>query len=76
MTSWGRGQKFQNYCRYVTFLFFDLNVRLFFTTTWEAFFAKKYQFFLWLFVFIGDFIKDFTKYFNKDFTKGFPIGFY
>ena len=48
-----------------------------FTNTWEAFFAQKYQFliFLWLFIFIEDFIKDFTKDFNKDFTKGFPKDF-
>ena len=61
----------------MTFLFFDLKVRFFFTTTREAFFEKKHQFFifLWLFIFIEDFIKDFTKDLNKDFIKDFTKDF-
>ena len=71
-------QKFLNYSRQLTFLFFDLKVHFFFfITTREAFFAKKYQFFifLWLFIFIEDFTKDFTKDFIKDFNKGFTQDF-
>ena len=68
----GRGQKIQNYGGLVKFLFFDLKFTFFFfTTTREAFFAKKYQFFIFLclFIFIEDFIKDFTKDFTMDFTN-------
>ena len=51
----------------MTFLFFDLKVHFFFNKTREAFFAKKYQFFifLWLFIFIEDFMKDFTDFAAK-----------
>ena len=70
MSSWGSWSKISKLQQVGDVSFFRSKSSLFiFTTTWEAFFAKKYQFsnFLWLFIFIEDFIKDFT----KDFIKGF-----
>ena len=74
MSSWGWGPDFSKLQQVGDVSFFQSKNSLFiFTNTWEAFFAKKYQFliFLWLFIFIEYFIKDFTKDFNKDFIKGF-----
>ena len=78
MTSWGSWSKISKLQQVGDVSFFRSKSSLFiFTTTWEAFFAKKYQFsnFLWLFIFIEDFIKDFTKDFNTDFIKDFTKDF-
>ena len=83
MSSWGSRSKISKLQQVGDVSFFRSKSSLFiFTTTWEAFFAKKYQFsnFLWLFIFIEDFIKDFTKDFIKgftqDFTNDFQSGFF
>ena len=63
MSSWGSSSKILKLQQVADFSFFrSKSSPFFFTTTREAFFAKKYQFFIFLclLIFIEDFIKDFT----------------
>ena len=63
MSSWGSSSKILKLQQVGDFSFFRSKSSVFFfTSTREAFFAKKYQFFIFLCLlnFIEDFIKDFT----------------